>query len=436
MNWNELRATDPFERAGQKSGPSRRAASFQLPFAQHSDDGVDTGGESLRRSQRLGIVIGVAGLAMLAFIGYIKAAPIIASAPVDLTFVGAAIVVTAVIPTFHQILKMKGIPPLFVLYVGLLAGAVPVGSSTDYSSAKVVQVILLLPLCLLGGRIILRTERARRLWLWVIVALGGVIAVLTWAFPDDAAAQSGRLVIEEGNAIGSARGVGAAITVLTIWILYERRRRVVGILAVVSLVGLLLLIGSRGPILAAAVAISAAVLLSRQPGKPVRLLLAVLGIGAAGWVAISQAGRLSGRLFTMRDDSSDVRLQLWGETLAIARDHPLGIGWGQLYAHLNPWVSVDSGVRIYPHNLILEIMVEGGWATAAVVLAVICYALVAQWRATVTVTETSMFALFVFALVSAMVSGDLPSNREVWVAAGAAMVWVGRKKRVPAPQVR
>lgn len=388
-------------------------------------------GESAPASHydRIWTLFSVVGLAVLAFIGYIKGAPVVESSPIDLTLIGVATVATVVFTTAPRLMLIKGVAPLALLYIALLVGAVPIGSSTPYSTVKVQQIVLLVPICLLGGRLVLGTEPAREAWLRVVVILGGIIAALTLVFPDAVAAKSGRLLIEEGNTIGSARGIGAALTVLAVWMLCGTRRRFVSLLAVVVFVGILLLIGSRGPILAAGVAITAATLLSRQPGRSVRMLFVTLGGGVTGWIAISQTEHLSRRLFTLQDDSSDVRRNLWSETLVIARDHPLGIGWGQLYSHMDAGLGADLGVRQYPHNLLLEIISEAGWVTGVVTLIVIGYALLLQRRATITTTETGMFALLIFALVSSMVSGDIPSNREVWVAVGAAMVGAGRVKR-------
>lgn len=377
----------------------------------------DTGG--------MRVLVPVIGLLVLAFIGYIKGAPILSASPIDLTLIGAVIVAGVLCWRAPDILRMRGLAPLILLYAVLLIGAVPSGPPTDYSSTKVMQVAVVIPLCLVGGRMILETPRARELWLYGVVAVGIVVAALAFAFPDDVAAESGRVSIEGGNTIGAGRGVGAAVTVLAVWALYGTRRRVASFLIAAGLVLVLLLIGSRGPILAAAVAITAATFLSRQPGKPTRALLAGLGIAAAAWFAITRSDTLSARLFTLGDNSSDARRIIWGETLRVAAEHPLGVGWGQLYSYMRPGYMLDSGTAQYPHNLVLEMLAEIGWVPAVIAVGVIGYALYLQQRATVTTTETAMLALSVFALVSVMVSGDVTTNREVWVAVGAATACLG-----------
>lgn len=378
---------------------------------------------------RIPELIATAGLAILAFIGYIKAAPIISSFPVDLTFFGAAIVALAILVSAPRLLAMRGIAPLILIYLALLVGAVPVGVSTEYSSSKVLRVLLLVPICLLGARIILRTDRARTTWLQIIVLLGFIIAALTILFPDDIAAESGRLTIADGNSIGSARGVGAAVTVLMIWALHGKRRRWISVAAAAVLVLVMLLIGTRGPLLAAAAAVTASTFLSRANKTPVRPLLAILAVGSAAWIAVTEAEKFSGRLFTLQDDSADARRALWADTLRILTDNPLGIGWGQLAQYLRPGYSLESGAVQYPHNLILEIFVEAGWLSGALIILALGWAAWIQTRASTTPVETAMLALLIFSLVSALVSGDVTSNREVWVAVGATMAWAGR--RVP-----
>ncbi|WP_166649350.1 O-antigen ligase family protein [Brachybacterium sp. AG952] len=361
------------------------------------------------------------GLLVLAYIGYIKGAPLLSRSPVDLTFVGAGVVAVVLASSAHRLHTLPGLMPLIAMYVALVAGAVPSGVSTTYSSGKTLQILLLVPLCMLGGRIILSTEEGRQAWLRGVVILGLIVAVFALLFPDDTAAVSGRLSIEGGNTIGAGRGVGAAVTVLAVWGLWGRKRRAVAICVAASLVAVLLLIGSRGPILAAVVAIGVAVLVSRQQGKPIRLFIALVGFGVAAWVMTRESDVLSARLFTLEDRSSEARRVIWAESLRVAGDNPLGVGWGQLFAFMRPGRMLDSGVAQYPHNLILEVTVEAGWIPAIVLVVVIGYALFRQQQATVGTTETAMLALLVFALVTVMVSGDVPSNRGLWVALGAAM---------------
>lgn len=85
----------------------------------------------------------------------------------------------------------------------------------------------------------------------------------------------------------------------------------------------------------------------------------------------------------------------------------------------------------YSHNFLLEIGVEAG-VLALAAASVVCYVAVRrQLRAGGGLVEAAMSALLVFALVNALVSGDVGDNRLLWVMLGAGLVapplWSGQR---------
>jgi hypothetical protein len=118
---------------------------------------------------------------------------------------------------------------------------------------------------------------------------------------------------------------------------------------------------SRGPALALAVtllctAVPLARLLARHINRDARLLL-VLIVAAAMTTAFvaSQIDAVEsdfGRLFTLTQDggSAQERVTLWQDHLQLANDTPLALISGFGYSHGN----------YYPHNVLLEALIDGG----------------------------------------------------------------------------
>jgi len=92
---------------------------------------------------------------------------------------------------------------------------------------------------------------------------------------------------------------------------------------------------------------------------------------------------------------------------------PTGVGTGN-FASL-----VGTAGRDYPHNILLEVGAENGW----IALAAIFSLLAKNAHEAVSMIQhergTRIALLFCFALVSAMLSGDINDHRLLWVAIGA-----------------
>jgi len=110
--------------------------------------------------------------------------------------------------------------------------------------------------------------------------------------------------------------------------------------------------------------------------------------------------------------------------LETALDRPLGLGWGDFGSVVPPGIlTVNPGYEdvIYPHNLPLEVVVEGGLvALLGLLLLAVAVTRAAVARATEPTVATSI-ALLVFAVVNAMFSSDLNGNAMVWVLAAAVL---------------
>lgn len=375
------------------------------------------------RPGRIVTFLGVAALLTLAFSGYVKGSSYFAWLPTDLTLIAA---LSVVVLSAHAVLSWRqGIPRgglLIALWCTCLAGLLAAGATgNDYAASKPVAVFIIAPLCILGGSLLLRSPRSR-LYFCVGVVLIGLVVILLGRIDPGAVDAGDRLVSEGTSTINTGRAAGAAATVLAVAGLTSRRRLPLLLVAAVCALGAVA-IASRGPVLAAAIAVVGVMVFARTGGRFLRLAVVAIGVFVlAQWALAS--GSVNARLTTVDDSSSEARRELWTYTLALMQGHPLGIGWGRLYEHVGAVANSDGWVQ-YPHNVFLEVASEGGWLAGVMLLVVVIVAVRRQgsWMHGRPV-EMAMMALFAFAIVNACVSGDVNSNRGLWVAIGAALATV------------
>ncbi len=139
---------------------------------------------------------------------------------------------------------------------------------------------------------------------------------------------------------------------------------------------------------------------------------------------------LSG-LSRVLDGGDSGRSGIYSFTLAEAISNPEGIGWGGFPGIAWRWGSQAD--RIYPHNILLELLVEGG------VVAFLGFGLVfifAMWRGTRSYLlskdglELATIGIYIYALTNAQFSSDLVGNRMLWVSLGLVLA-LSRRNRIP-----
>jgi O-antigen ligase len=187
--------------------------------------------------------------------------------------------------------------------------------------------------------------------------------------------------------------------------------------------------GSRGPVIGLAVALPSVMLWkAASPAMARRLAWSLLAVGALAVVAVvalvpPEATQRSLSIFQTTHETGDTsRLVLWGEAItAFSSDltHTLiGVGTGG-------YASLATTGADYPHNIVLEVGSELGvlglLALAVFVVSVFVRLLrlvagggeVAGWSGL-------LLTLFVFSLVNAQFSGDIPYNSGLWLWGGMA----------------
>lgn len=207
--------------------------------------------------------------------------------------------------------------------------------------------------------------------------------------------------------------------------------RLIGLFALVAVFGGMIPLPIIIRIFLAAVAVAAMILLNaRGPTLALAASLLFGGVGAAGGkvrpaplltlpllllmaLYISSNYWFSSGFFSLDDTG---RLQLYRAALWAFTQNPLlGAGTGS-YAFISPVPGIS-----YPHNLFLESAAELGVPGLALCLLLV-FAPLARYtlRGKRTKEAALAVALLVFCLINAMVSGDMPGNFTLWLAAGVA----------------
>ena len=358
-------------------------------------------------------------LAVGVLAGGLKEHPSLSWFPVDLTLLAVAGVALLLAG------RLLGRPfrvPAFVVVLALLAmPGILFRPDHEYATHKAVGLVATAILAV-GAYYLLDSDRRVRAWLGWHLLLGVVILVLAYTSERS---DTGRIVVEGANVISTARASGMAIVLLVAVAMFGSRLRVVSLLAAVVLAVPFLNVGSRGPFLAAALAVATLVLLGPRRGRIGRLLLlGTLTIGAAYYIATAQTfavARIRNSILS-RERATGTRDAYWQAGVDALGSHPFGAGLGGFWERAPVGLQVD-GYRIYPHNLFLEVGSELGWAVMVCVAAWIGWVVVRLARLGRShVPAGVLLAMVVFYVTNAMVSGDINDNRTMWtaLAVGAA----------------
>ena len=359
------------------------------------------------------------GLVLLAFGGYLNGTAARLGLGVNLVFVGGVIVGVFV---FSKLVTLKAdarpLIPLYILSLAFAYGVVVANTDSDYGASKVLLLCTLTPLTFLGGAWVANTEH-RRLWLAGGVAAWGVAVTLAQRiFPDEALAELGRLGGEGLSYQAVSRAAAAGAVVLIVVVASGRIAGWTRLAAAVAAIFLLIAAvggGSRGPVLGVVLAIALVAIRTKRGAA----LLA--GAAAALWYffPVLEERFFPDRFTTFTDDSTIVRTRAAELTLDHIWDNPLGTGWGSLQRVISP---ASRSEIPYPHNVLLEVAAEAGVIAAAALVGLILWAGFRLWRRGSSLGDRLTLALMAYFAVNALVSGDINSNRGLWLFFGAAVV--------------
>lgn len=371
-------------------------------------------------------------LTALGYAGYFKSNPALAWLPVDLTVTSAAVVALAMLLGYlsrHGDWESTG--RIAAAFLVLSAGI-----AFAPAASKPIILFTVTLLCALAPCALLVDERAQRWWLYASMGSAALMTGTALAFPDTYAQEVyGRLSVEGGVTIAVGRVIAAGAVTTAVFALTSRhsRQRILLIIAAVTGAGAVVAVGSRGPLIALVAAIAGVLIFARGlSGRRTTAagLLLIAGAVTVWLVARANTGggeRIAAFLSGEGDDSRD---QLAGAALAHIPAHPLGIGWGSFAGY---GFSAGGVPLTYPHNMILEATLEGGWLAGLVVTALVAAALIGYRRGSATPTGAALLGLGIYWITVAQTSSDINGNRMTWIAMALGLVLGRNHDRNPAP---
>jgi hypothetical protein len=350
--------------------------------------------------------------------GDIKQTGFLALLPFDLTLAFALLTAAAV---GWRILTC-GLPReahAVILAFALLVPPVLWSAMTEYGDNKVGRLFSFTFLAVLAPVVIIRDSTDVRRHLWAFTGFCGVVVVTALIDPRLSSPYEGApLDTQSVDTIGLGSAAGHVMVVIALGLIWKCVPRV-AIVAAGAAVYVLLESGSRGPLFSAIGAVLVGSLLTRvRPDY--RRVVAFLALLFAGLLVAYNAAplysqrRIVGLLEGDTSGSVDGRIRLYQDALGSILRHPFGIGWGG-------FEGITWGGYRYPHDMVLELLTEAGVVFGALFLGWVCLRVLRAHRITEDYTGAAVFAVMIFWLGEALVSGDINDNRVFLYALGIAI---------------
>lgn len=380
----------------------------------------------------VGELTGAVLLAGLMFVGSVKATPALAWLPVDPTAIIAAIVaVLCVVQVLRRMYVPRGTLVSLLFMLTLVPGVLPADWS-PIAQDKITRLFTITLVSLVGPTILLGARRAQRVFVlttaWIAL---GLTALSMLSSPDPTL--GGRLSLGD-DTIGLARVAGTYVVIGSCIYLYGLRRRVLALVGAAICTLAVVGSGSRGPAIATVIALvfSVGVLGTSRRADRIRrsaLILACVVIAIPLVVSLSPGSAVQRFVQAVSTDPGHsvlLRQYMYDHSLAFTMTNPIGVGWGNISTVIGQVDEGTGGVQ-YSHNVLLEAAVEGGWLALIGLVALIGFSARAAFTRRQQFEPGVLSALLVFWVVAASFSGDLNSNRSLFVIAGACLALIATR---------
>lgn len=363
--------------------------------------------------------------------GYLKNIVYFQTITIDLTVIFGTLTVITVF--YYVLIKgarlSSGI--LWVLALHVLC-AIPVFWTvwSGYAEQKVIRMFTITLLAAISPFFLLRKKKDVDAFFKCIILFSTFIA-----FDTATNWRAGILANERLTSFVNEISLGRIMAIASLWFLVmaiSKKRFISAIYVSLSFVFLVLMIGAgvRGPTIAFSIALIIILWIYIRLRHRIFFLLGLLGIIAlVTFYAVSVAPRTSKQritqLFTRPAEFGEtLRADYYRLAINAISSNPAGIGWGGFEKIATGSFSKNVD-RVYPHNLILESFLEGGWAVGIFLCAFIYTVLSRAWRQVIVApSRIFMFSLIylVFLLVSVLFSNDWNDSRDFFALLSLVMV--------------
>lgn len=334
--------------------------------------------------------------------------------PIDLTAALGVITAIFMVTQLRNLRRSTEITIGAAFFFVLLISAFGAGIS-DYATSKSTLLFTSTALLFFAPFLTVGTSRQRIAFTTIVAGVGGVIALGVLIALSIGSGDT-RQDPFNANPIWAARAISAGIVVLVMRLIYRKIPLVVALPMIVAMSIAVVATGSRGPAIAALLGLTVGLTVTSLRDRTLsrRALaaggLAVLVTSAVLFLAPEpQVARYAALASGDVDVSGQIRIDLLSASFEAALDYPMGSGLGTFKESLQ-----DPSLRYmaeYPHNVILEILIEAGWVAAALFLTLLFTGVRRLARAPVGLATATFLSLFVYTFFTAMTSGDVNANR-------------------------
>ncbi|BAK37452.1 hypothetical protein MLP_44380 [Microlunatus phosphovorus NM-1] len=328
--------------------------------------------------------------------------------------------------------------PSLVVFVALTIPGMVAAPLNQYGTTKTVAIALAL-IMILAASAFRDPRRSTLMTIALIYVLGLLTAAALMLFGQYNI--YGRLSLFELNPIGIGR-VCALVPIISVgWLLLGRTRSLLRsglhVAALLLALSAAVATGSRGPLVAAIAGVGVIALVAmRHRGSRVWAIILVGGIVVSVSYVVEHLPRFPG-LQRLELASDSGRVDLIQQSLAAFMTHPMGVGWGNLGQYVVGFSRPDR-YTFYPHNILIEMAVEGGVLAISGFLLLLITAFIRVLRSTARAIDRRLadcedgpedliapalvLALLTASVVNAQFSSDIVGNRLLWVMIGLALV--------------
>jgi O-antigen ligase len=381
--------------------------------------------------------------ALFLFAGYYKADPRLAfiQTHIDITLL---FLVLSFLVFIYRLLRTpftQKIPrgfikvaPFFWLLATCFLGGLLISQSMGYGLDKTLRFIVLTGWAFFGTAFLITNSQSLKRFSWAVVITATVMAIdALLNYPGVGKFAFVSALGSNYIALARAGGFGL-LTTLTFLLPTERRplaRLSLWILAALQFWAALSA-GARGPVLALIPAFLVFFALSVRGFADLKIdrfawklgivaLVAAIIVGIVGQELFSTLASRMQVFMTDLGDSAKIRLNLYEEAIRLWTSSPIwGVGTGGFAIA----VAGSAFVREYPHNIILELGAETGFLGVFVFTTMICvvfsigFADVRNSTGFTRITARYLVVAGCFALLNAMISGDINDNRMLFTFVG------------------
>lgn len=371
-------------------------------------------------------------LVLLLSAGLLKADPRLQFVPVDITMLFAGLTVLCVgVSIFRRAKIPRSVFTVLALFIAILPTALWM-TWNDYGSEKLSRFFTLTVLAAVAPIFIVSSvDDLRRffngvLFISVVMAIDAVITLFTGG------TELQRLSATGSDTIALGRMAGVILLWVCILMMQRRLHTVIGATLACIMAFILISSGSRGPLLAsfAIIAVVYAGFYAKNIIYAVTTLAAYLFILSlplvlfSSYIPSSSLTRIDNSLSGKYGNSETTRVDFANIAIDQILVNPLGVGLGGFSRFASPSASED-GVRSYPHNMILEIWLEGGWIAGCILMILLGRAVISAYRLAKNHSNIEfrfLFGLLCYFLFNSFISGDLNDNRYLFAFIALSLV--------------